>query len=161
MIMRKLNAHTPANGGLHKQKGVNLIELMIVVVIIGIIASIAYPSYTNQIQQTRRADCAGALVSLSGAMERHFTVTGSYLGAGPGGTPSGTPTIFAGTCPVDGSTPTYNLTIAAGTTVSTYLLQAAPIGPQADDKCGTLTFSNRGLKDVVGADAGVTRDECW
>ena len=144
--------------GPHKQKGVNLIELLIVVVIIGIIASVGYPSYTNQVQQTRRADCSGALASLSGAMERHFTVTGSYLGAGAPNT--GTPTVFPGTCPVDGQTPTYNLTIGA-VTVSTYTVQAAPIGPQADDKCGTLSLSNTGLKGVAGADAGVTWQDCW
>ncbi len=159
--MRNSNALRHADGSLHRQKGVNLIELMIVVVIIGIIVSVAYPSYTNQIQKTRRADCSGALVSLGAAMERHFTVTGSYLRAADLGADSGAPAIFASTCPVDGSAPTYNLTIAVGTTVSTYSLQAAPIGPQADDKCGTLTLSNRGFKDVVGADAGVTRQDCW
>jgi type IV pilus assembly protein PilE len=156
--MRNSNALTHINCGLHKQTGVNLIELMIVVVIIGIIASMAYPSFTNQIQQTRRADCSGALASLSGAMERHFTVTGSYLGAGAPNT--GTPAVFAGTCPVDGSTPTYNLTISE-VTASTYSLQAAPTGPQMGDKCGTMTLSNRGLKGVAGADAGVTWQECW
>lgn len=158
MIMSYFNADTFAGSGRHKQKGVNLIELLIVVVILGIIGSIAYPSYTNQVQQTRRADCSGALASLSGAMERHFTATGSYLGAGAPNT--GTPTVFAGTCPVDGSTPTYNLTISAATT-STYTVQAAPIGPQASDKCGTLSLSNTGLKGVTGAAAGYTWQDCW
>jgi len=157
--MKHLNLTLVTHLNLRKQKGVNLIELMIVVVIIGIVASVAYPSYTNQIQQTRRADCAGALASLSGAMERHFTVTGSYLNAGT--SPHlGAPTVFATTCPVDGSTPTYNLTISAAT-ASTYTIQAAPIGPQADDKCGTLTLSNTGLKGVTGADTGITWQQCW
>ena len=143
---------------LHKQKGMNLMEILIVMVIIAIVVSVAYPSYTNQIQKTKRADCSGALASLSGAMERHFTVTGSYLGAGAPNI--GTPAIYAGTCPVDGTTPTYNLTISAAA-ASTYTLQAVPIGPQTDDKCGTLTLSNTGLKGVTGADGGVTWQECW
>jgi len=156
--METSTALVHGRSSIRKQQGVNLIELMIVVVVIGIIVSVAYPSYTNQVQQTRRADCSGALASLSGAMERHFTVTGSYLGAGAPNT--GTPAVFAGTCPVDGSAPTYNLTISAATT-STYSVQAAPIGPQATDKCGTLTLSNTGLKGVTGASAGVTWQDCW
>lgn len=133
-------------------------EILIVMVIIAIVVSVAYPSYTNQIQKTKRADCSGALASLSGAMERHFTVTGSYLGAGAPNT--GAPAVFVATCPVDGGTANYNLTISAAT-ASTYALQAAPTGQQAGDKCGTLTLTNTGLKGVTGAAAGVTWEDCW
>lgn len=149
--------------GVKKQRGMNLLEILIVMVIMAIVVSVAYPSYTNQIQKTKRADCAGALASLRGAMERHFTVTGSYLGAGVGGTNSGTPdpSIFVGTCPVDGGTPTYNITILPTTTVSTYAIQAAPVAAQAADKCGSLTLSNTGLKGVTGQHTGVTWQDCW
>ncbi|MGI9247442.1 MAG: type IV pilin protein, partial [Woeseiaceae bacterium] len=143
-----------------KQGGFTLIELMIVVAIIGIIAAFAYPSYLDQIRKTRRADCSGALTGLGSAMERFFTVNSTYQGAGAGGGNTGTPTIFSGSCPIDGGTATYNLTIQAATG-STYSLQAAPIGEQGKDKCGTLTLTNTGLKGVTGADAGVTWEQCW
>ena len=143
-----------------KQRGVNLIELMIVVVVIGIIASIAYPAYTEQVRQSRRADCAGGLVSLGSAMERHFSVNSSYLGAAAAGANTGAPAVFPTTCPVDGGTATYNLTIQAAT-ASTYSIRAVPIGAQAGDKCGTLTFSNTGLKGVTGQDAGINWQDCW
>lgn len=143
-----------------KQQGFNLIELMIVVAIVGIIAAFAYPSYLEQVRQTRRADCSGALTSLGSSMERFFTVNNTYEGAGAAGGDTGTPTIFSGTCPVDGGTATYNLTIDAATP-STYTLHAAPTGAQADDKCGTLTLTNTGLKGVSGANAGVTWQQCW
>jgi len=55
------------------QKGVTLMELMIVVAIIGIIAAVAYPSYQEFVMKSRRADAQAALVSFAGAMERHFT----------------------------------------------------------------------------------------
>lgn len=143
-----------------KQVGFSLMELMIVVAIVGILAAFAYPSYLEQMRQTRRADCSGALASLGGAMERFFTINNTYLGAGAGGGDTGTPTIFQASCPVDGGAPTYNLTIQAATG-STYTVQAAPTGQQASDKCGTLTLTNTGLKGISGATAGVTADQCW
>ncbi len=64
--------------------GFTLIELMIVVAIIGILAAIAYPSYQEQVQKSRRADCQGALTGLASAMERFFTVNTTYAGAAVG-----------------------------------------------------------------------------
>jgi len=142
------------------QGGFNLIELMIVVAIIGIIAAFAYPSYLKQIQSTRRADCSGALVALGNAMERHYSVTGSYLAAAAGGADTGAPAIFSASCPIDGGTATYTLTIQAAT-ASTYTLNAAPTGAQTGDKCGTLSLTNTGVKGVVSAIAGVTWQACW
>ena len=132
---------------------------MIVVAIVGILAAIAYPSYLEQMRQTRRADCAGALASLAGSMERFFTVRYSYEGAGAG-TPPTTPTIFSPTCPVDGGAATYNLTIQAAD-ASTFEVRAAPVGVQANDKCGTLTLTNTGRKGISGAKAGLTPEQCW
>lgn len=146
--------------GANSQRGVNLIELMIVVAVIAIIGAIAYPSYLDQVRKTKRADCSGGLVSLANSMERHYSINGSYLGAAAGGADTGAPAIFAAACPIDGGDVTYNLTIQAAT-ASTYTLNAAPVGDQANDECGTLAVTNTGNKTVVGAAAGVTWDDCW
>lgn len=143
-----------------RQRGVNLIELMIVVAIIAIIAGIGYPSYLESVRNSKRADCAGGLVSLANSMERHYSINGSYLGAAAGGANTGTPAIFAAACPIDGGDATYNLTIQAAT-ASTYTLQAVPVADQANDKCGTLTITNTGAKNVSGAAAGTTWQDCW
>ena len=142
------------------QRGVNLIELMIVVGIISVLAAFAYPSYTRYVADARRADCAGGLVGVANAMERHYSVTGSYLGAAAGGANTGAPAVFGTACPIDGGEATYNLTISAAT-VSTYTLQAAPTGRQATDRCGTLTLSNTGVKGVQGAQSGNDWESCW
>ncbi|HHZ88190.1 MAG TPA: prepilin-type N-terminal cleavage/methylation domain-containing protein, partial [Chromatiaceae bacterium] len=42
-------------------KGFTLIELMVTIVIVAILASIAIPSYTGQIQKSRRAEATASL----------------------------------------------------------------------------------------------------
>lgn len=143
-----------------EQRGITLIELMIVVTILALIAAIAYPSYREQVRSSHRADCAGVLTSFGNAMERFYTVNNTYLSAAAGGANTGTPAVFPATCPVDGGDASYTLTIQAAT-ATTYTLAAAPVGSQSGDKCGTFTLTNLGLKGVTGADAGITWQDCW
>ena len=143
-----------------QSRGFSLIELVIVVAIIGMIAAFAYPSYREQVAKSRRGDCSGALVGLAQAMERHYTLNSSYLGAAGGGANTGAPAVFPASCPVDGGTPTYTLSIAAAT-ASTFTVQAVPTGPQSGDRCGTFTLTSTGVKNVTSAASGVTWEECW
>lgn len=146
--------------GPKRQSGITLIELMVVIVIIGILAAVAYPSYTDNVRDSRRAECTGALSSLANAMERFYSVNGDYLGAAAAGANTGAPAVYTATCPADGGDATYNLTIAAAT-ASTYQLRATPVGAQANDECGSLSLTSTGVKGVIGADAGVTWQDCW
>lgn len=145
--------YTPRHLRLHT--GFTLIELMIVVAIVGILAAIAYPSYTEQVRQSRRSDCEGALTGLASAMERYFTVNNTYVGAavGAGG-------IFPNQCPIDGNTAYYTLQIPSATATG-FTLQAARTGPQSGDKCGTLTLTSTGQKGVTSAATGITWQDCW
>ena len=135
--------------------GFTLIELLIVVAIVGILAAIAYPSYQEQVRQSRRSDCEGALTGLAGAMERYFTVNNTYAGAAVG-----TSGIYPNQCPVDGNTAYYTLSIPSATATG-FTLQAARTGSQSGDKCGTLTLSSTGQKGVTGAATGITWQDCW
>jgi type IV pilus assembly protein PilE len=144
------------------QRAFTLIELMITVAIIGILASIAYPSYTDSVQKSRRSDAMGALLGFANAMERRFTETNSYAGAaGTTATPAdtGAPRIYPTQSPIDGGTKYYNLTINPAT-ATTYTLNAAPINAQSNDKCGTLTLKQTGAKGITGG-TGVTATDCW
>jgi type IV pilus assembly protein PilE len=127
-----------------QQNGFTLIELMIAVAIVGILAAIAYPSYQDSVRKSRRADVEGVLLGLANAMERRFTETNSYVGA------VAPPATY------------YTVTIPVAT-ASSYTLNAAPIvtGPQANDKCGTLTLDQTGAKGITGGATGVTATDCW
>ena len=58
--------------------GFTLIEVMVVVVIVGILATIAYPSYQDVVRQTRRADGVSALSDVMSRQERSFTDFNTY-----------------------------------------------------------------------------------
>ena len=59
-------------------RGITLIELLIVIVIIGILAAIAIPAYTNYMQRARRADAKTALEQLRASQEMFRAEKGSY-----------------------------------------------------------------------------------
>jgi type IV pilus assembly protein PilE len=60
-------------------RGMTLLELMIVVVIVSILASIAVPSYIQQVRKSRRVEAKTALLDLAGREERFFST--SVIGA--------------------------------------------------------------------------------
>ena len=68
-------------GKVRRAIGFTLIELMITVAIVGILASIAYPSYIRQVQQSRQADAQGQVMELASAMEAYRAKNFSYQGA--------------------------------------------------------------------------------
>ena len=56
-----------------RQRGVTLMELMVVVVIVGILAAIAYPSYRAQVRRSNRTEARVALEQTAGALEKCYT----------------------------------------------------------------------------------------
>lgn len=128
----------------HDARGMTLIELMIVIVVVGILAAIAYPSYQRQVQQTRRADGQAALLQAAQQLERCFTRFNAYNVG----------------CNVDADIQDGGLPSAEGWYLitntnrgtGTYTLQAAPQGAQASDRCGNLTVTHTGARAPA---------DCW
>jgi len=64
--------------GRDRQRGVTLIELMIVVVIMAIIASVAYPSYNNFIVKSKRTAAKTIIMRIADRQEQFFADNKQY-----------------------------------------------------------------------------------
>ena len=139
-----------------KQKGLNLIELMIVIAIVGILASIGYPLYKEQMDSSRRTDAKTSLLEVLEAQERFYSANNTYA--------TTLTSIGYATATVPSDEGFYGITAAqcAGPIALTQCisLSAAPAvgGPQTSDGCGTLSIDSRGNKGKTGA---LPLSKCW
>lgn len=125
------------------RNGFTLIELMVTVAIVAILAAIAYPSYVEQVNKSRRAEGKSAILQTASQQERFYTLNNTY-----------STTLAA---------PSTNYTItvttpapATPTDTDTYAITAEPLF--TDAKCGTLTYDQLGTRTVSGtADLAY----CW
>jgi type IV pilus assembly protein PilE len=58
--------------------GFSLIELMVVIVVLAIVVAIAIPTYTMEMQQSRRTEARTAVLDLAGREEKYFSTNNSY-----------------------------------------------------------------------------------
>jgi len=142
------------------KKGFSLVELLVVLVIVGILASIAYPSYRDYITRARRSDGQASLLDLANRMERYYSEQNTYQTATIG-TGNATDIIASNQTPEGW----YTLSITAANG-SSYTLQATPNGVQgtSDTICQSLTINNIGVKGVATGPAGAptgTAATCW
>lgn len=142
-------------------RGFSLIELMIVVVIAGILAAIAFPSYRDYITKTRRSDAQVALYDLANRMERYYSENHTYASATIGSGNATTDVLPSNVSPEQW----YTLSITAQT-ASSYTVQATPRNAQAneDTRCQSLTFSSLGQRGIAAGPSGNpsgNTEKCW
>ncbi len=146
--------------------GFTLIELMVVVLIMGILAAIAYPTYQKHMVKTRRAEAKVLLTQTAAALEKYFSRCNQYQTTVTNA-PVITPAIMR--CPTEvspglglasdlSSNSYYQITIAAGSITGTcttincgYTLTADPNGagvpaPKLQQNDGKLQLDSNGLK---------------
>lgn len=145
-------------------RGFTLIEMMIVVAVMGILAAIAYPSYTAQIQRSKRSDAKVALQEMAQLQESYFLRNLSYASSltqlvYPSTSPNGQYTLSFTALDAGGST--CDGTNVDPCTTFTLTATAASGTPQANDSaCKALTLTNRGVKAATDSSNAVST-VCW
>jgi type IV pilus assembly protein PilE len=134
------------------QRGMTLMELLVVVMIVGIVAAIAIPSYRQYAVRTYRTDAKVALTSRAASLERCFTRYTAYNSPNCTAVTSLPETVESGR---------YEVRVA-NLTATTFLLRAVPLDSQAEDdtQCATFTMNQAGERDVTGS-LGATPEDCW
>jgi type IV pilus assembly protein PilE len=162
--MKGMIAQNAASG--RKVTGFTLIEIMIVVVILGVLASIAYPSYRRHALDAKRAEAKAVLSDVAAREEKYFFVCGKYTSNFAGNLTDACTAATSGLGLVTGATVTtmrssgdnYNTAIALANANATYTITATAIGGQAQDTdCATLSITQTGERNATGANP--TR--CW
>ena len=144
-----------------KQRGVTLIELMIVVVILALIASVAYPSYLNYVVDTKRTAAASILLQVADRQQQFFMDNKRFTNDLTNLGFAANPLVIAD----DGRTmanaadseSTYSVALT-NVTATTYTVTAAPLNSQAarDAECGSLNLNQALVKGSSGGSA-----DCW
>lgn len=128
----------------HKLDGFTLIEVMIVMVIVGVLAAIAYPAYTKMMIQSRRSDAQVALMRISAAQEKYYSDCGVYAATlvgtrSCGNRTAGDASTVLGYDPTSDLSPDghYQLSLAAGPITTT-----GCSGSTAAYDCGFIAIAN-------------------
>jgi type IV pilus assembly protein PilE len=129
-------------------RGVTLLELMIVVVIVGILATIAYPNYREFVARAKRNEAKAALLQIAQNQERFYLQNNTYT---TDMTQLGFP--MAGGYITD--TESYSITVTVAdandfTAIATYQKADNEAG-----KCQTFNIDGRGGK------TSAPYDDCW
>ncbi|MEQ8798667.1 MAG: type IV pilin protein [Salinisphaeraceae bacterium] len=150
------------------QRGMTLIELMIVVTVVGILAAVAYPSYVNVVVRNNRSVAHAALSDLVARQENFFTQRKRYAQTiRELGFPS-SPTGVRNNGALDDldkspnpSDIVYHLQVSSAAPFSqdtNFRVEAVPTNMQTrDNDCGTLFITAAGTRGATGDKP----DECW
>lgn len=128
-----------------KQRGITLIEMMIVIAILGILVAVAYPSYSRHVQRSNRSEGMNELVRIANMQEQFFADSRRYAAdLTELGFPGAVFTTENGL---------YQIRVSAAA-ARTFTLTAVAQGVQATDVCATMSINQAGAKTASAQD-------CW
>ena len=128
--------------------GVTLMELMIVVVIIGILAAVAFPNYREFAARAKRSEATAALLQIAINQERAYLQNNSFT--------TDLTALGFSTSPFTTDSGSYTIAVAAPTPNSDYVATATYIlGGTEASKCASFTINGSGVK------ASLPHTDCW
>ena len=128
---------------IHRMRGITLIELMVVVVVIGIMAAIAYPNYREFVARANRNEAKAALLRIATNQERFYLQNNSYT---CDLTRLGFP-VAAGFV-TDSRTYTVDVTFCDSNNFNAQAVYNIPGDPEAA-RCGTFLINGRNVKQAL------------
>ena len=152
-----------------KPNGFTLLELMTVVALIGVIASVALPSFLEQVRKARRVDGINVLAECATQQERVYTIGNTYnlvdlCGFVDGGTYYSegghyvitvtNPGNIANGCVTDLAVDRNNCFTATATAVTTST-------QGKDDDCRSFSLTHLGVKSALDKDGADSTNLCW
>lgn len=130
MLNKSINSST-------SQRGITLIEVMIVVAIIGVLAAIAYPSYQQYVIKTKRTDMMSEMQNLATQIQSNKLAQGTYS--------NDLVTGLGGGYPTQGTT-LYQVTFTPNPLTSNWTIVATPVAASQMANDGVLSLDYQGTK---------------
>ncbi len=128
-------------------QGVTLLELMIVVVIIGILAAVAYPNYREFAARAKRTEARAMLLDIAIAQERFYLNNNRFADMGELGYPND---------PMITDSDSYSVTVTANDASDFSATATYRLGGEEGDKCSSFTINGAGTQTSTGTTAN-----CW
>jgi len=132
-----------------KMRGITLLELMIVIVIVGILAAVAYPSYRDSVARAKRNEAKAGLLKIATNQERLYLNSNTY-------TQDMTDLGFAiDGCAVPSDSGTYQFCVTNADASNFNAVATYQPNDNEVDKCLTFQIDGRGVK------TSAPEPDCW
>ena len=129
-----------------QERGLTIVELLIVMVIIGILTAIALPTYDNHVRKGRRAEAQTLMMDIATKEQQFLLDARTYTDTIGGG---GLNIATSGwTCAATCTNASYSIAVASTAGPPTFTITATAQGKQAPD--GNLTLDEKGNRTRAG-----------
>ncbi|HTX25021.1 MAG TPA: type IV pilin protein [Steroidobacteraceae bacterium] len=156
---------TPLHRRSIRSAGFTLIELMVVVVILAIVIAIAVPTYTSQVQQSRRTEARTAALDLASREEKYFSTANSYsfdptqLGYAAVGSGADFPQSTGNYYQITVDVPSPNW-VGSGPSFLVIVTPATGSSQNNDIACGKFEVDQTGNQTAYTS-SGTQNNTCW